>query len=136
VVQASRGDAPPVVEDLARRGMKSHEPALRLAAERAPDSPRTELDGEAGVAGGLDDLPHRAAVVLEVVLGERVQHTRVAAGREVGHVTADVAEDPHAEVRAAGGQGATGRATRSGVVVVITTFPPTGGWFIHGLHRR
>ena len=100
-VEAGGGDAAPVVEHLALLGMEGDPAALGLAAEGAAEPPRARLDEEAlGVRGG-DDLGHRVAVVGEVVLGERVEHARVAARREVGHVPAHVARDPDAEVRAA-----------------------------------
>ena len=53
----------------------------------------------------LDDLAHRAAVVREVVLRERVQHAGVAARGEVGQVAPHVPDDADAEVRAACARG-------------------------------
>ena len=86
LVQATRRDAPPVVEHLARLGMERHPAALGLAAERAPEAPWTHLDSEPEVMRRGHDVPHRSAVVGEIVFGERVQHPGVAARREVGHV--------------------------------------------------
>ena len=101
-VEAGGCDAAPVVEHLALLGMERDPAALGLAAERATESPRARLHAQPDVVRDLDDLGHRAAVVGEVVLRERVEHARVAARREVGHVPAHVPRDPHPEVRAAG----------------------------------
>src|SRR5207245_8474390 len=115
IVQAARRDAPSVVEHLARLRMKRHPPALGLAAERPPETPRTHLHLETELVRRRDDLRHRPAVVGEVVLRERVQHARVTARSEILQISPNVTEDADAEVRAARAQAHPRSPIASGV---------------------
>jgi hypothetical protein len=101
LVEAGGRQPPPVVERLARVRPLEHEPALGLAAERPPHTPRPDLHLEAAVARRRHDQPHRLAVVGEVVLGERVQDAAEAPPEHVVEIALDVAQDARAEVRAA-----------------------------------
>ena len=103
VVQARRSDAAAVVEHLAGVRVHRHEPALGLAAERAPETPRVHLHLEPARVGRVDDALHRVAVVGEVVLGKGVEHAGEPAPNEIVEVALDVPHDAHAEVRAACG---------------------------------
>ncbi len=125
-VQARARDAAPVVEHLAFLRVERDPAALRLAAERAAEPPRARLDGQPLRVRGGDELGHRAAVVREVVLGERVQDARVAARGEVGHVAAHVPGDPHSEVGAACAHADSGRATGPAAGALSAAGPP--GW--------
>jgi len=101
MVEAGSCDAAPVVEHLAGLGVHRHEAALRLAAEGPPHAPRIHLHLEPARVRGLDDLPHRVAVVREVVLRVRVQDAREAAPHQVVQVAFHVPRDADAEVGAA-----------------------------------
>src|SRR5204863_3380987 len=102
LIEATRRDTAAVVEDLAGLRVHRHPAALRLAAERPADAPRAYLHFESDVMRGRDDVAHRAAVIDEVVLGERVQDGRESACGDVFEVPANVTENADAEVRDAG----------------------------------
>ena len=121
--EARRRQAPAVLCDLARVGVLRHEAALGLAPERPADPPRARLHLEPGAVRRCDDLRHRAAVMGEVVLGERMQHRRVAERGELVHVARRMPRDTDAEVGASGSHGARSlnRFGTSGKVVVLTS---------------
>src|SRR5205085_7504856 len=115
LVQAARRHPPPIVQDLARLRMERHPPALGLAAERPPEPPRAHLHLETDSVRRGDDLRHRAAVVREVVLRERVQDTLVATRCQILEIAACVSGDADGAVRAAG-PAAYGRSAAASAV--------------------
>ena len=125
LVQAGGRQARSVGRHLARLGMVEHEAALGLAPERAAEPPWARLHLEAGAMRQLDEPAHRPPVVGEIVLGERVQHGRVAERGQLGHVALDMTRDPDTEVGAADSHrgGSLDRFRSENKGVVLTTCP-------------
>ena len=107
--------------------MRGRETALGLAAEDVADRPGSDLHLQARGVRRLDDVSHRLAVEGEVVLAERVQDAREAAGSERLHVGGDVAHDAIGEVGDARAHGHLSRSARFGYVTTNPSVSTTSG---------